>query len=223
MDDIGNHHAYALAGQREDLIPRLLFLLEKKAGYRVRGNPDFRSETFDVFGVDEARELKEAAYRKAVSGGKKVFVISAQGITKEAQNALLKVVEEPPEDTQFFLVVPSLHILLPTLHSRLYILSGVSGNETKKDFALAEDFLKSPIPKRLKTVQGMLKAAEEETGKQRLAAFLDDLERYLAGKERGTVAEALAEVLEAKKYSRDRSPSFKLLLEHLALVMPRVR
>ena len=34
------------------------------------------------------------------------------------------------------------------------------------------------------------------------------------------MAEAL-ELLEVKKYSRDRAPSFKLLLEHLALVLPR--
>ncbi len=220
MIDSLEHHAYAFAGQAEVVTPILLKALGR-SGVETRGNPDFRSETFDVFGIPEARELKEAAYRKAVSGGKKVFVIYARGITKEAQNALLKVLEEPPENTQFFLVVPSLEILLPTLRSRLHILPGVSERKRAMNSACAEDFLGSPISKRLKIIQRMLKGVEEEVGKQSLATFLDDLECSLASKERGTMAEALSELLEVKKYSRDRAPSFKLLLEHLALVLPR--
>lgn len=232
MFDSLSHHAFALAGQSEVVIPQLLKAIEKD-GTKVRGNPDFRSETYDVFGIDEARELKEAAYRKAVSGSKKVFVISARGITKEAQNALLKVFEEPPEDTQFFLITPSLEILLPTLRSRLHILSILRASDSRSENQMlagsAADFLAEPVSKRLKTIQGMLKEAEEESGKQGLATFLDDLERAVADKRglktgihaNADMVRALSEILEVKKYSRDRAPSFKLLLEHLALVLPR--
>ncbi len=226
------HHAYAVAGRAADTISELFAALET-TGFKIRGNPDFRSESFDVFGVDEARALKEAAGRKAVSGGKKVFIVSARGITKEAQNALLKILEEPPADTHFFLAVPSLDIFLPTLRSRLLILHAKQGSGGAPS-PRADAFLASTIPARLKTVQALLKNAEEEAGKADLVAFLDEIEdslvrrlacapigRSRASRDRAMAAGALQTVLQVKKYSRDRAPSFKLLLEHVALVLPR--
>jgi len=35
--------------------------------------------------------------------------------------------------------------------------------------------------------------------------------------------QALGEILEAQKYSRDRAASWKLILEHLALVLPQMK
>ena len=98
----------------------------------------------------------------------------------------------------------------------------------------ADAFLASTIPARLKTVQALLKNAEEEAGKADLVAFLDEIEdslvrrlacapigRSRASRDRAMAAGALQTVLQVKKYSRDRAPSFKLLLEHVALVLPR--
>ncbi len=222
------HHAYGIAGEAEGIVPKLLSALKKSTGFNAQGNPDFRSESFEVMGIDEARALKESAERKAVTGGKKVFIVSARGITKEAQNALLKVFEEPPVDTHFFLIVPSMEILLPTLRSRLFALSTPKVKGTEASFQ-AETFLHASTPARLKTIQGLLKSADEEVGKRTLVAFLDEIERTVADT-RGLKtqihadtqrAQALSDILEVKKYSRDRAPSFKLLLEHLALVVPR--
>lgn len=215
------HHAYGIAGEAGEVVPKLLSTLKKTAQLSAQGNPDFRLESFEVMGIDEARTLKEAAKRKSVTGGKKIFIVSARGITKEAQNALLKIFEEPPADTHFFLVVPSIDILLPTLRSRLLVISAPKGNG-KETSSQAEIFLRALVPARLRTIQGLLKGADEKTGKRALVVFLDGLERYLALKDRSSVAEALEAVLTAKKYSRDRAPSFKLLLEHLALVLPKL-
>jgi len=220
MFDSLTHHAYGIAGQPETIIPKLIKSL-LKIGYRTKGNPDFRVESHDVMGVDESRVLKEAAGRKAISGSKKVFIISARGITKEAQNALLKVFEEPPLGTHFFLIVPSLEILLGTLRSRLFAVDAFRINDNKTS-SRAETFLDAAVPFRLKIIQGLLKGADEETGKKELLAFMDEIEQSLAAGERRSVADALEEVLKVKKYSRDRAPSFKLLLEHLALVLPKV-
>ena len=91
-----------------------------------------------------------------------------------------------------------------------------------KTSSRAETFLDAAVPFRLKIIQGLLKGADEETGKKELLAFMDEIEQSLAAGERRSVADALEEVLKVKKYSRDRAPSFKLLLEHLALVLPKV-
>lgn len=220
MIDSLTHHAYGIAGHPEVMISELLKSLEKMR-YRTKGNPDFRFESHEVMGIDESRALKEAAGRRAVSGDKKIFIISARGITTEAQNALLKVFEEPPADTHFFLIVPSLDILLETLRSRLFVL-GTPGVVEKEISSRAEIFLGSAIPVRIKMIQKFLKSADEEAGKKELVAFLDEIERSLAKGERHSVAEALEAVLKVKRYSRDRAPSFKLLFEHLALVIPKL-
>ena len=229
MIHILDHHAYCIAGQPEYIIPRILSWLEKKVGYRAKGNTDFRLEQYEVMGIDEARALKEATERKAVAGEKKIFIISARGITKEAQNALLKVIEEPPADTHFFLLVPTLEILLPTVRSRIHVEAGLAEREKSSKSSLAVAFLSDSIPKRLKTVQGLLKKAEEEAGKRTLVDFFDELERAIAEArelkphthEDKESTRALSEIFEVKKYSHDRAPSFKLLLEHLALVLPQ--
>ncbi|MSU56489.1 MAG: hypothetical protein EXS51_04275 [Candidatus Taylorbacteria bacterium] len=225
------HHAYGIAGSADAIVPKVLLLLEKKLGYKTRDNPDFRLESFEVFGIGEARALKESAERKAVTGGKKVFVISARGVTSEAQNALLKMCEEAPEDTHFFLIVPVFESLLPTLRSRLFLIRD-DGTNNGEDTLEAKHFLAKSISERLGLIQKMLKALEGEKKekedstevlleKGRILGFLDALERKL-GEDTATNANALTEVLEVKKYSRDRAPSLKLLLEHLALILPRV-
>ena len=223
------HHAYCLVGQREALIRELIQDIEHN-GTKVRGNPDFRVERFEVFGIDEARALKEAAERTAVTGGKKIFIAAANSMTREAQNALLKVLEEPPKDTHFFFVLPSAEALLPTLRSRLHSAALGARAVSQESAELAKSFFQSAIPARLKLIAALLKELEKEKeekrdtpalilAKENIMRFLDALERTAAEEVRGN-AGALTEILEAKKYSRDKAPSFKLLLEHLALVLP---
>lgn len=228
-----DHHAYGVTESDKTVLEKLLLLLENKEGISTKGNPDFRLYRYEVMGIDEARELKDAAERKAVGNSRKVFVASSRSITREAQNALLKIFEEPPIGTLFFLLVPSLEFLLPTLRSRLQILEILS-EVHDMDKQLVTRFLDGSIPARLTMVQKMLKELEQEKKtkedssellleKGRIFAFLTGCEQVLAKKDHLLIAEALREVLLVKKYSRDRSPSLKLLLEHLALVLPRIR
>jgi DNA polymerase-3 subunit delta' len=59
------------------------------------------------------------AYRTPVRGHGKVFIIDeAELLAWEAQNALLKTLEEPPAGTYIVLVTSRPHRLLPTIHSR---------------------------------------------------------------------------------------------------------
>ena len=225
------HHAYGVSGNADMLVHQILRALEESVGFAAKGNPDFRAERHEVLGIDEARALKEAAERTAVTGGKKVFIVSARGITHQAQNALLKIFEEPPLGTHFFLIVPSLELLLPTLRSRMTLLRASDSRGENQMLVETARFLAAPPAARLATVQTMLKALEEEkkekedstealVEKGKIFAFLDDIERKL-GEDSVKNSAALSELLEVKKYSRDRAPSLKLLLEHLALVLPR--
>lgn len=226
------HHAYGVSGNATAALSEILLALRRAMGFNPKGNPDFRLEEYEVLGIDEARALKEAAERTAVTAGKKVFIVSARGITKEAQNALLKIFEEPPGETHFFLIVPSFDTLLPTLRSRLCAIQYFTEGNAN-DWSRGEKFLRDSVPVRLKTVQAMLKALEKEKDdkedsteilveKERIIQLLSSLECALASDTQNN-AGALSELLKVKKYARDRAPSFKLLLEHLALVLPQMK
>src|SRR3989338_846972 len=71
-------------------------------------------------GIDEIRSLKESALVSAPSGGYKVFIIDeVHMLTKDAFNALLKILEEPPSHVVFVLATTEPHKILPTVLSRV--------------------------------------------------------------------------------------------------------
>lgn len=71
-------------------------------------------------GIDEIRNLKESAQVAATGGKYKVFVIDeCHMLTREANNALLKLLEEPPPYVTFILATTEPHKLLDTVLSRV--------------------------------------------------------------------------------------------------------
>ncbi|WP_022819960.1 DNA polymerase III subunit gamma/tau [Fusobacterium russii] len=69
--------------------------------------------------IDEIRALKEKINYQPVEGLKKVYIIDeAHMLTKEAFNALLKTLEEPPSHVIFILATTELEKILPTIVSR---------------------------------------------------------------------------------------------------------
>src|SRR3989344_1610534 len=94
------HHAYLIEGDKDKILPELLEFIEK-LGVK-QGSADFSQIELDTFKVEDARNLKSYAMEKGFSAQKKIFIISANSFLLEAQNTLLKVFEEPIENTHFF-------------------------------------------------------------------------------------------------------------------------
>lgn len=70
-------------------------------------------------GIDEVRELKEGIKFVPVKSKYKVFIIDeAHQLTREAFNALLKTLEEPPAHAVFVLATTEIQKMLPTIISR---------------------------------------------------------------------------------------------------------
>ena len=70
-------------------------------------------------GIDDIRSLKEAVNYKPIKGKHKVYIIDeAHMLTKEAFNALLKTLEEPPQNTTFVLCTTEYDKIIPTILSR---------------------------------------------------------------------------------------------------------
>lgn len=70
-------------------------------------------------GIDEMRELKQGIKFVPTKSQYRVFIIDeAHQLTKEAANALLKTLEEPPAHAIFVLATTEIHKMIPTIISR---------------------------------------------------------------------------------------------------------
>jgi len=218
-------HAYLIEGERASVLHELLELFEKKFRIQTRGNPDVHIRQCETLTIGEGRILKQLASERAVStASPKLFFVAFDSATREAQNSLLKLLEEPTPRTYFFVLVPNAELVLPTLRSRLMTATPRLGSFASKSGGSeeisdeAKQFLASASPERL----DMIKEIVETKDKRRALELLSDVERTLYEKtalERMSEADrgTLSEISAVRKYISDRSSSLKLLLEHLAL------
>lgn len=131
-------HAYLFAGARgvgKTTVARLLAMaLNCRVDDRPRPCGECAScqeigdgQAVDVFeidgasnrGINEIRELRETVKYLPSKGEYKVYIIDeVHMLTKEAFNALLKTLEEPPEHVVFIFATTEAHKVLPTILSR---------------------------------------------------------------------------------------------------------
>lgn len=199
-----DHHAYYIEGS--------LSLFD---AYKERFAP-FVAEYVERFGIEEARELIERSQLK--NFGAATFFIATGSLTSEAQQALLKLFEEPQLGTTFILLVPH-GTLIPTLRSRMLPYPEVLKAESTSD---AKKFLQSSQKDRSAYITKFLK--NDENLHQRVQDLLNGLEQNLYSNSQSTLnlhfRQGLEDIAKVRSYTNDRSPSLKILLEHLAISLP---
>ncbi|TKX31822.1 DNA polymerase III subunit delta' [Campylobacter estrildidarum] len=89
-------------------------MIEKYGYNRLRLIPKTPANDFLL---DDARLVEKESYIAEID--EKIIVLMAHNFRIEAQNFLLKLLEEPPQNVKFLIVVPSKNLLLPTIKSRL--------------------------------------------------------------------------------------------------------
>ena len=217
-----------ISGASDDVPAVLRFLAD--AGIATESNQDLYVRHHRQFGIDDAQELRERASTRAI-GDRRVFVISTGGMTSEAQNALLKTFEEPPDNALFVFIVPAPDALLATVRSRSQIVeiehTGVTNDTSTLDVA---EFLSAPPVRRIEMLKTVLQKDDNDkynTGA--ILAFLAALERYVARsntmfdlRNRTLAKEGLEAIYRARMYMTDRGALVKTLLESVALLAPMV-
>lgn len=89
-------------------------------------------------GVDEVRELQEQINSSTLAGGYRVFILDeAHMLSRNAGNALLKTLEEPPKNVLFILATTEPNKVLPAVRSRCqqYALAPLKLTEIKTKLA----------------------------------------------------------------------------------------
>ena len=111
-------------------------------------NGDLNREYVDIinyrpskasFGVDDVREIIDEVNKKPFEGDKKVIIIhQGNKLTIQAQNALLKTIEEPPTEVYIIILCESLELILDTIKSRceIYKLTPLTKDELYKYIAI---------------------------------------------------------------------------------------
>ena len=240
------HHAYLIEGERQAIFLKLSRFLKDELGVTADSrNPDFWYGEFEKFGINEGRQIKSLQCKRSVTGLPRVFIIATYFFTKEAQNTLLKVFEEPTEDTHFFLITSSAEKILPTLKSRLFIASDKSISDlSEENVAQADQFLHGNVAERIKIIKPLI----ENKDKVKTIAFLDALETLLhqvlsevvlskgypcSKSEQDPFEQGLPllklkyidifnDIIKYRSYLYGNAPSVKMILEHLAITAPRL-
>ena len=182
-------------------------------------------------GIAEVRKLTQQIILKPYAGGDRMVIINSMDkATPEAGNALLKLLEEPPEHTYIILTCNNINKLLPTITSRCQIIFGDNKNskssqnneETKK---LLEQILRSSAGERILISQKITDT--KESADNFLGSLLITLEELLhnndpkIGLTFKEIAGLLTKVSIAKNYV-ERNINYKATLDILFLGFPKI-
>lgn len=204
------HHAYGIEGNPETSVSWLQAQLAL--------GPDLSIYKDEQCDIELVRTVRSRADETGF-GKRRAFIISGYRYTSEAQNALLKMTEDPIAGTAYFLVVPRNSHFIPTLRSRLHVVAAPKENRFSKE---TEAFLTASVPERLKIVEKLLEGHDEHGEKRLVAEKLDQFTQELAESIRkartsGGISPAEKEILFVREYIYDTAASLRLLGEHLAI------
>lgn len=89
--------------------------------FETQNHPDIQviNEESETIKISTIREMIQTVYEKPILSEKKIYIINdSDKMTKEAQNSLLKTLEEPPEYIIIILIASNSDMILNTIKSR---------------------------------------------------------------------------------------------------------
>jgi len=112
--------------------------------------------------IDDVRSLIEQANRRPLDKDILLLVIDVDSIAREAQHALLKVLEEPPETTKFLIIVRPQTQLLPTVLSRCLEHQNLESDEVQiESNNVFNEFLQETPVERISLIATQIKKEDK--------------------------------------------------------------
>lgn len=232
-----SHHAYVVTGEVESSVAITVAYIAKEFGLAPKADPDLVVRRYGLFSVEDARNLQTFAALSPLKGEVKAIVLAIDRIYHEAQNALLKLLEEPQKGTIIVLCVPHVALLLPTVRSRILPLpveQKLISHQEKEPVLSKEsiEFLNASPQKRSDYIKKLVAGndeAQRRVGRDSALKLINDIECAMYSsyqKETNSLskkdfAKILSDIETLRGYLYDRAAPVRLILEHISLIMPK--
>ncbi len=210
------HHAYIVLGEIQASREKVQKI------YHDTTDSQWIQYQYEKLGVDEVRELRNFLTQKK---SRTFFVVSAERFPVEAQNAFLKILEEPIENIHIFILLPPHIFILETVLSRVIVLT-VDISVEKESIIPTRQFLLDSVAQRLNTIEVLIKKRDKDETLQsyEVHQFIDKIESslyVLFSKKRNThFVEIFAIIQNARKWAGQTGFPLKNILEYIAMTLP---
>ena len=178
-------------------------------------------------GIDDIREFRVFLRLKPTASRRRAVILRLTQATPEAQNALLKVLEEPPQETLIILGAGPGEFILPTLNSRATIFliddpASLKGGVEVGQLALKQILALTPL-ERLTRLSGATKTMDKAEAQLVFSHWLAAcLKKAQAGVAENQVFLKAAEFARGAlvKTTNDDAAPWKLFIEQFSLHLP---
>jgi len=220
------YHSYIIEGDPDSLYLEVLSFLENR-GEIIKQSPDVLCQTYESFTISDNKEIKEWHNRLGISERKKVCILATKFINREAEQALLKMIEEPAVNSHFFIIVPDASLLLDTIISRTHLIK-IDKKDNLEFHKFVINFIGLSPLDRINKIAEIIKENKEEenSGKLRSYAtiFVNELESIFYKNFKKNINDKnnrfiLEELQKARGYLGTPGASVKMILEHIALII----
>jgi hypothetical protein len=148
-----SHHATLFISTQPDVVLKTLEQLHPTDEWVVH-----REATLSI---GEVRRIISYAYGAPAYGEYRIIALIVERFGAEAQQALLKVLEEPPLSTRFVIIMPSVAGLLPTVLSRVALVHDATEEAVvPSEFSVYE---RASVPERMALIATAAKDKNGET------------------------------------------------------------
>ena len=218
-----NAHAYILEGEKSITFP----VAESFGKALIKSPADLilpEHEKPNLFSVEDVREtIAKTVHIRPYGSGKKVYIVTdADKMNVQAQNALLKTIEEPPEYVVIILLAVNAEVFLETILSRCQRLAvyGEGGDDTAggEGIALLKTLLKTRTGLSAREIQNVseeLKGLDPASALEYLRQRLRDVLYVKAG-------QPVQKLYEPEEFSTTKAFADKLSYEGINRVIEAI-
>jgi DNA polymerase III delta prime subunit len=212
-------HGFVLVGDRAQILLELTAHFRSTAELQVIDKKTLQ--------IEDIRDIKQAQYTKTST--LRLLILSSFSFGHEAQNALLKLLEEPSANTKVLLLTEDESNLLDTIHSRTITLHCKKTDSIDKTIEKIAQTLRSERSN-LTSIKKILnqKDVDDTQDKEIMHQTAIKLCEYVSGRINmdsisNDDAKSLRAALDSLSKFKQNGISGKILLEHILLRLPEVK
>ncbi len=219
-------HFYIILGNTKRNSREFLDFLNRGLDFSLRPGDNFFRFSEKKISIGDVRKIKKINFlRKNSNEELRVFMIESPGIDREAQNAFLKTLEEPQDNTIFFLFLENDEFLLDTVKSRARILKGLP----REDFDDGKKFLEDDFLNREKTIKKIKEKSENaDESRNIFLNLLGEIDLFLLQERKKLPGEKkfidiYKKFLVLKKQAESRGAGIVYIMTYLAMTLPQIK